>query len=463
MSREWREIVFGEILSEPVRNGIYKKKEFHGRGQKIVNMGELFANSRLYSIQMKRVELNDNEISKALLKEGDLIFARRSLTAEGAGKCSIIKEIKEETTFESSIIRARPNQEEASSDFLYYYFNSYYGKMSMRSIVRQVAVAGITGTDLIKLKINLPPLPEQKAIAHILGKLDDKIELNRQMNQSLESMAQALFQSWFVDFDPVIDNALLADHDTPEALQTKVAKRLKVQATQGLQVDARFPDRFMYSEDLGKYIPEGWEVSKIGELGAVITGKTPSSKTPEHFGELMPFVTPTDFKNYFKLVNHSIRKLSEEGISNNKNRILPTNSVIITCIGSDMGKVVVNKVPCMTNQQINSFVPNLNLISSEYIYYFFKNNYKLLRRLAFGGSTMPILNKTDFENIDVLSPPKKLLDDIGYFFQKNDVKILNNLTQTQILTQLRDTLLPQLISGKLKVPAAMLAVENALQ
>lgn len=101
---EWKEIEFSALLKEPVRNGIYKKKEFHGHGAKIVNMGELFGHSRMLDVDMKRVSLTETEKSKCLLNEGDLIFARRSLTAEGAGKCSIVKKITEDTTFESSII-----------------------------------------------------------------------------------------------------------------------------------------------------------------------------------------------------------------------------------------------------------------------------------------------------------------------------------------------------------------------
>ena len=162
-------------------------------------MGELFAYPRLKDIDMKRVELNDKEKEKALLKEGDLIFARRSLTAEGAGKCSLIQEIKEDTTFESSIIRATPDKDRATSEFLYYYFNSRYGKYLLGTILRQVAVAGITGSDLMELILKIPTLPEQKAIASVLSSLDDKIDLLHRQNKTLEAMAETLFRQWFVE------------------------------------------------------------------------------------------------------------------------------------------------------------------------------------------------------------------------------------------------------------------------
>lgn len=195
----WKLIKFLDVLEEPVRNGIYKSKEFHGIGTKIVNMGELFSNGRLYDIDMRRIYLTDKEKDKYILKNGDLIFARRSLTADGAGKCSLIYKITEDVVFESSIIRARPNLNKVDSLFLFYFFNSPYGKYLIGTILRQVAVAGITGSDLMRLEFLLPPLPEQKAIAGVLGSLDDKIDLLQRQNTTLEAMAETLFRQWFIE------------------------------------------------------------------------------------------------------------------------------------------------------------------------------------------------------------------------------------------------------------------------
>lgn len=189
----WKVVEFGSILDGGTRNGIYKPKQFRGSGYKMVNMGELFAYPRLRDVPMSRIQLTDEEAQRFGLRVGDLLFARRSLVAEGAGKCSIVYEIKEPLTFESSIIRARPKPKVADSLFLYYLFNSPLGSHLLDTILRQVAVAGITGTDLVKLKIPLPPLREQRAIAEVLGALDDKIELNHRMNRTLELVARAMF------------------------------------------------------------------------------------------------------------------------------------------------------------------------------------------------------------------------------------------------------------------------------
>ena len=144
INKQWREDTFAQVLAEPVRNGVYKKKEFHGSGVKIVNMGELFAYPRLRDVEMRRVQLSASEQQRFDVQAGDLLFARRSLVAEGAGKCSVVLEVNEPTGFESSIIRGRPDPTKVVSLFLYYYFNSPHGLHALDTIRRQVAVAGIT-------------------------------------------------------------------------------------------------------------------------------------------------------------------------------------------------------------------------------------------------------------------------------------------------------------------------------
>ncbi|KUO78058.1 MAG: hypothetical protein APF81_14290 [Desulfosporosinus sp. BRH_c37] len=148
-----------------------------------------------------------------------------------------------------------------------------------------------------------------------------------------------------------------------------------------------------------------WKDVKIKDVGKVITGKTPSSKTPDHFGSLIPFVTPTDFKNYHKKIYTSERYLSQKGKYGLKDKVLPLNSVVVTCIGSDMGKVAMNKVECITNQQINSIIVNEENADGNYIYYKISNMYQYLKQLARGGTTMPIINKGTFEQIVISIPP----------------------------------------------------------
>ncbi len=238
---------FGALFSDPPRNGLTRPKAVRGFGTKMVNMGELFAHARLDNLPMDRVPLSPSEAERFLLEQGDLLFARQSLVLEGAGKCSLFLGDDEPVTFESHVTRVRLDQRIASPSYYFYYLQSHHGRSAIRAIVEQGAGAsGIRGRDLIKLDVLWRPLSEQRAIAHILGTLDDKIELNQRMNATLGAMARAVFRSWFVDFDPV--RAKMEGRDT------------------GLSQDIAdlFPDRLVDSE-VGE-IPEGWPVVSLPEL-----------------------------------------------------------------------------------------------------------------------------------------------------------------------------------------------------
>lgn len=325
------------------------------------------------------------------------------------------------------------------------------------------AVPTLNRNHIHPLEVKIPPTSEQKAIANILGTLDDKIELNRKMNETLEEMAQALFKSWFVDFDPVLDKALAAGHEIPEPLKVNAEKRKVLgdkRKALPQEIADLFPDRFVFREELG-WVPEGWELKKINGFGNVVTGNTPPSKNPEYYGDDILFITPSDFNNYIKIIDKAARGLSFQGKEKFEKKLLKPNSILVTCIGSDMGKVAINRNISVSNQQINSIVPENIDLHTEYLYYSLKNKYELLRQIAFGGSTMPIINKSDFGNITLLSANEEVL---GYFSKQVSsltTKIEINSHELNNLAKLRDTLLPKLISGELRVPEVeKMAVNN---
>jgi type I restriction enzyme S subunit len=148
-----------------------------------------------------------------------------------------------------------------------------------------------------------------------------------------------------------------------------------------------------------------WQECKLGDIGVVVTGKTPSSKNLDDFGHDIPFVTPTDYRNYHKAVSFAGRYLSYAGTEKLKNKILPPQSVMVTCIGSDMGKVAINSIPVVTNQQINSIISNISKVDPDFLYYKLVESYDVLRSYGLAGTALPIVNKTDFEGITVLLPP----------------------------------------------------------
>jgi type I restriction enzyme S subunit len=172
----WPQLTFEELFLEPQRNGIHKPKPFHGRGTKIVNMGELFAYQFLGPQEMKRLEVDDSENQRFGLHNSDLLFARRSLIESGAGKCVIVESLNEPTVFESSLIRVRLDPRKCVARFYMYYFQDGPGRSEIKAIITGAAQKGIRSSELARIKVHHPPLPTQRTIAAILSAYDDLIE-----------------------------------------------------------------------------------------------------------------------------------------------------------------------------------------------------------------------------------------------------------------------------------------------
>ena len=186
-----------------------------------------------------------------------------------------------------------------------------------------------------------------------------------------------------------------------------------------------------------------WKEYQLKTLGSVITGKTPSINNPEDWGDEMPFVTPSDYKNYRKKTSSSDRNLSKVGIQRLINKVLPPKSILVTCIGSDMGKVVMNEVEVISNQQINSIVPDDNTVDNDFLYYCLVDMYDILRVYGGDGTAVPIVNKGDFENIVTSIPPLPEQRAIASVLSSLDDKIDLLHRQNKTLEAMAETLFRQ--------------------
>ncbi|MDT9235584.1 MAG: restriction endonuclease subunit S [Limnospira sp. PMC 917.15] len=323
--------------------------------------------------------------------------------------------------------------------FVYYFFKSIASRLSTMDVGS--ANPTLNRNHVHPIKILWPPLDEQKAIAHILGTFDDKIELNQQMNRTLEAIARAIFKSWFIDFDPV---RAKMDQRQPAGMDAETA--------------ALFPDEFEDSP-LGK-IPKGWEILTLGDLGKIVTGKTPSTKIPEYFGGDVPFITPTDMDGR-KGIAETARYLTKQGVQAVRSIVVPGGSIAVSCIGSNMGKVIYILKDSVTNQQINSIIVN-DKFSKEYLYYNLSDRRIELQNMAGGGSAVPILNKSHFSAIEILIPNLVLLNRFDKIAHYLTVKNFHNDKHTQALSSIRDTLLPKLLSGEIRVKDAEKIVEEVV-
>ena len=280
-----------------------------------------------------------------------------------------------------------------------------------------------------KMKVQIPSLEKQKTIAHILGSLDDKIELNRQMNATLEAMAQALFKSWFVDFDPVLDNALAAGNPIPDELQSKAAARLAVgDARKPLpaEIQALFPSSFILTEEMG-WIPEGWEDLNLSSLLEIKYGKDHKALNEGTIpvygsGGLMRYVDSALFSG---------------------------ESILIPRKGTLSNLMYVNETFWTVDTMFYS-VPKLEN-TAKFLFYFLKTfDFNSMNV----GSAVPSMTTKVLNELKVIKPSAVILEAfekyLSTLFQKN--KNLQN--ENKYLTNLRDTLLPKLLSGELRIPDA---------
>lgn len=184
---------FEELFAAPLRNGVSYPAKLRGRGIPMINMKEIFAYDRIADQVCELVPLTAAERESCLLESGDLLFARQSLTYDGAGKCVVVMESDQERTWESHLIRVRLDTAKASAGYYFYYFRSPQGRGSMETIIQQVAAAGIRGSDLRRLLVPRPSVNEQRAIADLLGALDDKIAANAKLAATADELVRALY------------------------------------------------------------------------------------------------------------------------------------------------------------------------------------------------------------------------------------------------------------------------------
>ncbi len=312
--------------------------------------------------------------------------------------------------------------------FIYYWMFAREFSVQFKGVAGQTDMAEyVSLTDQRRMHITLPPPPEQRAIAHILGTLDDKIELNRRMNETLEAMARAIFKSWFVDFDPVRAKAEGRDPGLPKDI-----------------VDL-FPDRFVDSE-LGE-IPQGWEVATISDLANVVGGSTPSTKEPSYWESGMHhWATPKDLsKLSVPVLLETERKITDVGVTQISSGLLPAGTVLLSS-RAPIGYLAIAEVPVAINQGFIAMTPKKRASNLFLLLWAFFAHDDILSRA--NGSTFQEISKTNFRPIGLVVPPAGIMwafdDTVRPFYGR----IVKNEGESRTLATLRDTLLPKLLSGE---------------
>ena len=301
------------------------------------------------------------------------------------------------------------------------------------------------------LCVAFPLLPEQKAIAHVLGSLDDRIELNRRMNETLESMAQALFKSWFVDFDPVVDNALASGKEIPEELSEKAQARAALgDKRRPLPEEIRtlFPDEFSHSDELG-WIPLGWEVSSVGTEFDVTMGQSPPGTTYNAYGEGIAF--------FQGRADFGFRYPSKRIYCTAPKRLAKKGDTLVS-VRAPVGDVNMAQMDCCIGRGVSAVLHKGE--SRSFTYYAMLELREHFNKFEAEGTVFGSINQKDFRALLHLKIDKKLIEAFDLHAGALDGKIEQNSMAILCLSKLRDTLLPKLLSGELRIPDAEKMVEE---
>ena len=303
-----------------------------------------------------------------------------------------------------------PNRQ-FNADFVYYLM-TLVGKELNYLSKTSTAVPIINKSSFSNYEVEVPDLKKQEKIASILSSLDDKIELNRRINGNLEQQAQALFKAWFVDFEP-------------------------------------FKSGKFVDSELGR-IPEGWKVGRLDEIGEIVGGGTPSKSKAEYYCDKgIPWVTPKDLSiTHAKFTSKGEVDISDLGYKNSSTQILPKGSVLFSS-RAPIGYITIALNDICTNQGFKSVIPKI--AGTAFIYCYLKNNIKNIESQA-TGSTFKEASGSLMKSLKVLRP-----DDISIYRRFEEVETSLFEKQAALeeenlrLSTLRDTLLPQLMSGELKI------------
>ena len=370
------------------------------------------------------------------IEEGDVLVARMP---EPTGRAWHVGALPWPAVTAVDVAIIRTDRSQLDPKFLSYFLNSGPCLALIDSLTTGTTRRRIRRADIERLEVPLPPLEEQRAIARVLGALDDKIELNRRMSETIEEMARALFRSWFVDFDPVRAKAEGRPSGLPPAL------------------DALFPASFEASE-LGE-IPAGWEVIPAGEAMTVYGGSTPSTKEPTYWGGEHCFATPKDLSALQEpILASTARRLTDAGIARIRSGLLPTGTVLLSS-RAPIGYLAVTETPVAINQGIAAMVCD-GPVGAPYALHWTRSNMPAIETRA-GGTTFAEISKSSFREIPFLVPGERIHAAWETLVAPLYYLVASNARHSRSLAEQRDALLPWLMSGEVRVKSGTTKIASA--
>jgi type I restriction enzyme S subunit len=336
----------------------------------------------------------------------------------------------------------------------------------------EASVVGSTQKTLSLKAINNFEIPRfspevEDQIAKMISELDEKIHLNNRINQTLESIAQAIFKSWFIDFEPVRAKiaAKQEGKDAELAAMCIVSGKSEAELQQIPEEDfaelqataALFPDEFVESE-LGE-VPKGWEVSTVGEQVQTVGGGTPSTKNVDFWDDGIHYwTTPKDLSNLTdKILLNTERKITDAGLKKISSGLLPKDTVLMSS-RAPVGYLALSKIEVAINQGYIAILPNMKY-SAEYLIQWCEANMAEIKGRA-SGTTFQEISKKNFREISFVCPDDKVVVSYTKTVKTLYDEITSKAKENQSLINLRDTLLPKLMSGEISLNKNMGSIDD---
>lgn len=450
------------------------KEDYVALGTPIITVEHLGDNVIEADADTPKVSDEDKErLKKFQLKDGDIVFSR----VGSVDRRAYVSSHEEGWLFSGRCLRVRVDKNKIYPKYLSYYFGYEGFKKYIRGIAVGATMPSINTKILSEIDVYFPSYDEQIKIADYLTFIEEKIQLNRKTNQTLEQMAQALFKSWFVDFDPVIDNALAAGtkvSDFPEALQHKALIRQEIRAIykdkaqqlaespetksnpDGLpqEIRALFPSEFEQTDEpsigIAGWIPKGWKKASFESLIKLIGGGTPKTSVEEYWNGDIPWFSVVDAPNDSDVfVLDTEKHVTQLGADKSSTKILRKGTTIISARGT-VGKCALVAEPLAMNQSCYG-LNGIEDVSDEFIYFMTRYQVSDLQKRGH-GSVFNTITRETFKSIILPFSggeiTQKFADVVSPFLNK----ILLNNKQNVELEKTRNVLLPKLISGEISIP-----------
>lgn len=388
---------------------------------------------KIYSTETKITELGLNNSSAKLVPVNSVIIA---MYGETAGKVAINKI---PLTTNQACCNLIVNPSKANFRFVYFYLLSIYKELLGMRVGG--AQQNLSATLIKEIPFPKISLSKQNKIAELLGNIEDLIEAAQHQNTALEAIAQRLFRSWFVNFDPV--HAKAAGKE-PEAMSAELA--------------VLFPGEFEDSE-LGP-IPKGWSVTTFGDAFDIKGGATPSTSEPLYWdGGTHAWATPKDMSSLAsKVMYRTERQITAAGVAKISSKALPAGTVLMSS-RAPVGYLAIAKAPISINQGFIAIPPTQGIPASFTVELLAQKMPDI--KANAGGTTFAEISKTQFRPIKWTRPSDKVLEAFGKLVEPLYAQVHGNCLLVDSLASLRDLLLPRLISGKLSLEEAQQVVEEA--